>query len=249
MNRLLDIGFQPCGHWMLQEDRPLFELLKFRTQKNILYAFVCDGEVMYVGKTIQALASRMAGYRNPAPSQTTNVRNNGRIRELLGNGAAVDIYALPDNGLHRYGGFHLNLAAGLEDDIIHTLRPPWNAGRPEQIQASDLPDVADSTLPHLIARHVFTVALAPTYHRTGFFNVGVADQHWLGGDGDTIEMFLGTAENPVTGTINRRANGNGTPRVMGGTAARDWFAKEGHPGDVLRVEVYSPHSTRLHVVR
>jgi hypothetical protein len=38
----------------------------------------------------------------------------------------VEIYALPDNGLLRYGGFHVNLAAGLEDSIVRDLNPPWN---------------------------------------------------------------------------------------------------------------------------
>jgi hypothetical protein len=33
---------------------------------------------------------------------------------------------LPDNGLLRFGGFHLNLAAALEDSLINDLRPRWN---------------------------------------------------------------------------------------------------------------------------
>lgn len=33
---------------------------------------------------------------------------------------------LADHGLLRFGGFHLNLAAALEDSLINDLRPPWN---------------------------------------------------------------------------------------------------------------------------
>lgn len=68
----------------------------------------------------------MQGYKRPGPSQTTNVRGHQRIKELLAAGQTVSIWALPDNGLLRYGGFHVNLAAGLEDSIINELRPVWN---------------------------------------------------------------------------------------------------------------------------
>ena len=38
--------------------------------------------------------------------------------KLLSKGKSIDIFALPDNGLIHYGGFHLNLAAGLESSLI-----------------------------------------------------------------------------------------------------------------------------------
>lgn len=253
VNQLLEIGFQACGHWLLNENRLACELTRFATQKNILYAFVSDGELMYVGKTVQPLLSRMGGYKNPAPSQTTNVRNNARIRELLGAGAVVEIFALPDNGLHRYGVFHLNLAAGLEDDIIRTLRPPWNGGKPEAV--GDISTVAPEVLAveeppvRQAVLHRFTVALGTTYYSKGFFNVGVADQQWIGSDGEAIELFLGDAEEPVLGTINRRANMNGTPRLMGGRSVRDWFARSAAAGESLQVDVYSPHALRVSVAK
>ena len=68
----------------------------------------------------------MYGYQNPGPTQSTNIKGNKLIKELLATSAPVEIYALPDNGLLYYGGFHVNLAAGLEDNLIATLSPPWN---------------------------------------------------------------------------------------------------------------------------
>src|SRR5437870_9483915 len=130
MNRLLEIGFEPAGHWLLENDRPNFELTRHPTQKNILYAFVCDGQVKYVGKTVRTLSARMSGYKNPGKTQTTNINNHRRIKELLSDGVAVEILALPD-WLVRYGQFCLNLAAGLEDDIIRVVDPEWNGGTSE----------------------------------------------------------------------------------------------------------------------
>ncbi|MDQ3521522.1 MAG: GIY-YIG nuclease family protein [Gemmatimonadota bacterium] len=121
MNRLLEIGVQPAGHWLLEGNQLTFELARHSAQKNILYAFVCDGEVKYVGKTTRTLATRMAGYKRRGKTQTTNINNHRRIREFLAGGVAVEIFALADNGLLHYGRFHLNLAAALEDDIIGTI--------------------------------------------------------------------------------------------------------------------------------
>jgi len=76
--------------------------------------------------------------------------------------------------------------------------------------------------------------------------VGVKAQHLLGEDGETIELFLGAESQPMLGTINRRANTNGTPRVMGGTGLRDWFNAAASVSDTIEVEVFSPNSIRLH---
>jgi hypothetical protein len=101
----------------------------------VLYAFVSSSsqdakQLMYIGKTVRTLASRMAGYKKPGPSQSTNQKNNANIRSLLQQGKSVEIYVLPDRGLH-YGGFRVNLAAGLEDSIVLQMQPPWNGGKKE----------------------------------------------------------------------------------------------------------------------
>jgi hypothetical protein len=245
MNRLLEIGFEPAGHWLLNGDRITFELTRHATQTNILYAFVCDGEVMYIGKTVRMLAARMYGYKNPGQTQTTNIKNNQKIREMLASGAAVEILALPDSGLMHYGVFHLNLAAALEDDIIRKLNPMWNGGKSEEVKETN-PATADQVGNDLPApSEAFQFVLQPTYFRSGFFNVGIDAQKHLGADGEMIELFLGDAMRPVLGTINRRANSNGTPRIMGGVKLRDWFQEYAKEKERISVQIYSPTSIRL----
>lgn len=244
MNRLLEIGFEPAGHWLFEDGKLQVQLTRHAAQKNVLYAFVCDGEVKYVGKTTSALAVRMAGYRAPSESQRTNQRNHRHIKELLASGVAVEIFALPDNGLLHYGRFHLNLAAALEDDIIRVINPEWNGGakEPWSKTADAAPDALTEVPPPV---STFDFTLQPTYFRTGFFNVGVAHEAELGADGETIELFLGAAPQPILGVINRRANTNGTPRVMGGPGLRDWFQANASVMDRIVVEVLSPTSIRL----
>lgn len=252
MNRLLEIGFEPAGHWILENDQIKCELIRHSSQRNILYAFVCDGEVKYVGKTVRALATRMAGYKTPGKTQTTNIANHRRIKQLLAQNVAVEILALPDNGLLHYGQFHLNLAAGLEDDIIRVIDPEWNGGATEcvvGVPASSLGELAtaqEQTLEQVIpAVRTFSFILQPTYFRMGFFNVGVSSQNLLGADGETIELFLGDSTQPILGSINRRANGNGTPRIMGGTGLRDWFNAATSISANISVAVLSPNAIRI----
>lgn len=241
MNRLLDIGFESAGHWLLKDGELALELLRHTTQKNILYAFVSDGQVKYVGKTTQSLAKRVAGYKKPSQGQVTNVKNHKNINSLLCSGAAVDILALPDSGLLHYGQFHLNLAAGLEDNIIKVIDPEWNGGKLSQEPEPTDDKVSAKPLPI----HSFKVVLQPTYLKTGFFNVGAANSSSLGADGQVIDIFCGTAEQPIRGVINRRANMNGTPRIMGGTGLRDWFKEHMSVMQEITIAVISPTAIRV----
>jgi hypothetical protein len=126
LQRLKEIGFRLVGGWSLKGDQPKCTLTDQAKARKVLYAFVSDGTVVYIGKTIQTLQQRMRGYQHPGPTQSTNVKGNKLIREALSANKPVEVYALPDNGLLHYGGFHVNLAAGLEDSLLAMLKPVWN---------------------------------------------------------------------------------------------------------------------------
>lgn len=126
LQRLGRMGFRRVGEWRLEEDSIKFALAEQADARNILYAFVSDGELVYIGKTVQQLKRRIYGYQCPGPTQSTNIKGNGLIKAALVGSKGVEIYALPDNGLLYYGGFHVNLAAGLEDALVAKLRPAWN---------------------------------------------------------------------------------------------------------------------------
>jgi hypothetical protein len=131
LGRLKTIGFTVAGLWKFDGEGIACELNELAIARNVLYSFAVDGQLMYVGKTVQPLRVRMAGYRNPGPTQSTNIKNNQNIRESLARGKQVEVYVLPDNGLLHYGKFHVKLAAGLEDSVVRELNPPWNGGQKE----------------------------------------------------------------------------------------------------------------------
>lgn len=101
-------------------------LQNLATSINVLYAFVKGDDVLYIGKSVRSLRQRLYGYENPGPTQSTNIKANKLIREALGGQSSIAVYAFADPGDLRRGEFHLNLAAALEDNLIATLRPPWN---------------------------------------------------------------------------------------------------------------------------
>jgi hypothetical protein len=265
MNRLLEIGFQPVGHWLLEERGPTLHLRALTESKNILYAFVTYGEVKYIGKTTQPLKARMLGYQRPAATQATNIRNNKYIHDILRQGKTVDIFGLPDNGLLHYGKFHVNLAAGLEDSLISALRPEWNGqrtARPVLVESeatvatgeilSD--DVQNIPLEHTpmendpaSAEHGITMPLIlqVTYFNQGFFNVPVEYQRYFGNDLEKIDIYCGEEQSFVAGYINRTANSNATPRIMGGIQLKRWMHKASHAMGAIDVVIQSPTSIKL----
>jgi len=183
------------------------------------------------------------------PTQSTNIRNNRLIKEQLDKSVAVDILALPDNGLMHYGQFHMNLAAALEDDIINVIKPEWNGGRKESIISEKSEPIQESS-DEIMSNDEPTVGsflleLQPTYYKSGFFNVKVSDENLIGNDGERIDIYTGDSSVPIAGSINRRCNTNLTPRIMGGTGLRNWFVKFSNVGDQLTVMVNSPNSIRI----
>lgn len=144
-NRLLAIGFKPAGTWSTVNDVLRLTLEPtVRHEQNVLYAFVVDGALTYVGKTTQSLLKRMQGYRSPASSAerggSTNIKNNRNILAALKAGSTVDIYTLHTLPSQKHGEFSVNLSAGLEDSLINALMPPWNG------KGAAIPSVRVATL-------------------------------------------------------------------------------------------------------
>ena len=240
MNQLLKIGFQYAGHWYLSDGLLDVELVRHARQSNVLYAFVCNGDVKYVGKTTQLLAKRLYGYKNPGKTQSTNVRNHRLIRDSLANDIAVDIFALPDNGLMNFGDFHLNLAAGLEDSIISKLQPEWN-GTPTKVATSEAQSRPSENSP--VER--FKITLHKTYYNSGFFNVSVDNESSFAGDGEQVDIFCGESAEPIIGTINRTANKNSTPRIIGGAKLKEWFQSHFEQMTEISINVNTPNEIQI----
>jgi hypothetical protein len=72
MERLESMGFSRAGSWKAAGDGIAFTLTHHANDPNVLYAFVANGNLKYIGKTVKGLTKRMPGYRSPGATQYTN---------------------------------------------------------------------------------------------------------------------------------------------------------------------------------
>lgn len=123
---LIDLGFEEVGSWILTDNLLTCRLIKHGSECEILYAFVLQGEVLYIGKSVQTLKSRLYGYEKPGPTQRTNIASNEKLRTILAKVPSVQIFTLVVREPVLFRGVPLNVAAGLEDSLIKRLKPKWN---------------------------------------------------------------------------------------------------------------------------
>ncbi len=124
---LRKVGFEEAGEWVLESNTVRYLLSQNVGEEQVLYAFVSEGRVLYVGKTVRSLPQRLKGYMKPGRTQRTNERIHQKIERLLRKGKEVRIFVFaPAEDEIVYRGVRVNLAAGLEDELIAMLQPEWN---------------------------------------------------------------------------------------------------------------------------
>ena len=134
------IGFKKIGEWKALEtlknpNKKAYELrmpidhewvdensIEFFTAK-ILYAFVFDEEIKYIGKTTEGVKKRLKQYVDPSiADHLTNKNVNEKIYKLVqpcGSNKNMDIWIFaPNPNNEKYKGFNLDVAAGLEESLI-----------------------------------------------------------------------------------------------------------------------------------
>lgn len=126
IEKLHQIGFEKAGQWKLEGDTLKYELYEHQKARNILYAFVAENDVKYIGQSTNTLQGRMNGYQNPGPTQRTNIRVNKNMLDILNKGILVEIFVFVSKQPLLYRGFPINVAAGLEAGLIAEIKPEWN---------------------------------------------------------------------------------------------------------------------------
>jgi hypothetical protein len=243
MKRLTEIGFLKVGNWTISDSGIKFLLAYLHEERKVLYSFISGDRVLYIGKTTQSLNGRMKGYQNPGPTQRTNIRVKKNIYQLLEGGYPIDIYVLTDSGLLQYGDFTISIAGGLEDTLINAIKPDWNiTGKsvgdksPKHFERPK----SHQEKPQDIDDNSFEVILSATYYNQGFFNVRRKYSDRFGEDQGIIKIQLGQdASKYIHGIIDRHANKNGSPRILGRKPLKDWIKSNFNQGDILLVEFLS----------
>ncbi|PTY07977.1 hypothetical protein DB347_07085 [Opitutaceae bacterium EW11] len=263
--KLEEIGFREIAQWQLSGQRLSYCLINPGPESdalcafpNALYAFTCGQTILYVGKTTKGIRIRFAGYCNPGRNQVTNQKCHEEIKSLLRKNASVSISVFSGNQFLRYDIFEINLAAGLEDSLIKTLRPRWNGKFVSGEFVSETEEIeAEAVLPESIAaanvqsvtgraEKGFEVKLGKTYYGSGFINTGTTVSDAIGKHGEPMLIRLGSESHPgVESRIDRKANVNGTPRIYGGARVARWFQDNFRLNDTVIGRVLTPNQILL----
>jgi len=131
---LVNAGFRYAGHWTLLPGGAIAVEGKIPSHPGV-YALVRDNVVVYVGLTLNGLATRMGQYRRGHKGQRTSARVNGFISDALAEGHDIKILvAAPEPD--QWNGLPVNVSAGLEAGLIERINPPWNIqGRDRAVDA------------------------------------------------------------------------------------------------------------------
>lgn len=69
----------------------------------------------------------------------------------------------------------------------------------------------------------------------------------VGPNNTVIKIQLGDdPNNRIDAKINRTANKNGTPRIMGGKQMKEWIKNNYRQNEVMIVEIINPHFLKIH---
>ena len=124
--QLLQSGFKFVGEW-LADGEGIKTSERMPKKVATVYAFLVDGELVYIGLTQTCLYQRMNGYRNGQETQRTNIRVRGQILEALKAGSRVQILAAsPEPAFLPWNDLPVSVAVGLESGLIAALKPRWN---------------------------------------------------------------------------------------------------------------------------
>lgn len=93
---------------------------------------------------------------------------------------------------------------------------------------------------------IFNLILYPTYYNQGFFNVTVDYDRFVRSSEGPVVLRLGLEGPEIQGVINRRANRNGAPRIIGRPKLRDWFQKNYDLMGTVPIDLSSSETIVLH---
>jgi len=235
---LLQLQFSEIGSWALKDNGKIDYLISsgidaksISSTSNVLYSFVLIDEngqsfVKYLGKTTKGILTRLSQYKSGS-GQATNKRINKSINLLLKENKTVKIFVLVDIPALQWGGYNLNLPAGLEDSLITSFKPEWNnthgvakttlAELEDEIIFPDIVESAKDDNNKSLGSCIkpcgkFLWKLGDTYYNYGFMNPGVKVDTCFG-QADEIVTLIFPDGIKFKAAINRTANANHTVRL------------------------------------
>lgn len=92
---------------------------------------------------------------------------------------------------------------------------------------------------HMSILPILEIELHQAYYGQGFFNVGVDFERHFGENGTPVLIKIQRTGASIIGEVNRTANMNATPRIMGGPKLKRYFQANYKEGDIVQFMIVS----------
>ncbi len=131
-----DLGFELSAAFTLKGGNLELDVFMHQREKGV-YAFALGNDVKYIGETRLEFYRRVYFYKNPGPTQQTNIRVNGLLREGLESESSktCEVWFLPEAKIES-GSLRLRLGESWLEEVpdisvaervlITHLHPEWN---------------------------------------------------------------------------------------------------------------------------
>lgn len=249
MKRLSDIGFTKVGEWKNENSVFKYDIENHLQEKNLLYAFIINKEVLYIGKTTDTLKNRMNGYKNASGSQKTNVRIKAKIIEKLFQ-FKVEIYILIDKENLTFGKYKISLASGLEDNLIASITPKWNFRGKIRIKELEIPaenqKIMIENSPQISTiKRTINIILGEEYWNNGFFNFSKKELDILPNEPTQITLILGLNDDYFIPGHFLFSTESKQPRVRGNKTLKEWFQMNYSKGEKIEIDILNKDLYRI----
>lgn len=258
ISNLIDLGFLKLSNWELIDGNLHCDFCEYANEKNLLYAYVIDRQIKYIGQTVMELKQRLYGYKKPNPKQSTNSRLNELIKNEILNGKHVEIYVFINDESQKYKGYTVNLAAGLEAILIEEFSPEWNIQsnkkqtkptREIKISSKDKSFI-DTNESNYSGNAVCEIILHKSYYGKSFFNIPKSHSEYLGPeDKFAIEVRLGDNSSKILAVCDRTAAKSRAPRIRIGQEFAKWSTDNSKLMEKMKVHFISNHEIKLSTIK
>jgi len=128
VRELEKIGFVKVGKWYFNEKGQLSFVINKMEKERVLYAFVIESEVKYIGSCEErktTFKERMKRYKYKQGTGT-NKRIHEKIESVFSKGKEVKIFAFCPSKNFKFKDLNIDLVRGLEYPLIERFNPEWN---------------------------------------------------------------------------------------------------------------------------
>lgn len=257
LEKFKEIGFKPVGSWKVTPNGLTFDIEKeYESKKEVVYAFISDEIVHYVGKTDTTLKNRMTSYKNGKEgnkSGSTNKEIYNKIFEKIQKGCEVKIYVLFDIEINHMG-YKVSISSGIEPSLISALDPKlcWNS----RYSNSSIRKISNKSIDNNSTRikpinsseplkypvHA-QCALRMEYFLKGLISFSKSYSDYLPKNSNVnVQIEIADSKNTFTGKFTRSSD---KTIINGHDDLKDWYNKNFKQNDIIDIEILREDHFRL----